>query len=435
MLNTAWSIELARVSILLVSTLLLGLVTGHWIVSIILHAVIYIGWIVWQLKQFEQWVSRGAQKNSAPDSSGVWQLLVQHIYRSQKSTNDRKNHLKKVATHYHAVMSSLPDATVVLNKRGEIEWANKSSEELLGLNLVHDLGQRLDNIFRDLELQKLFDSDKNKSSIDIRSPVSEHTTLTLTRTSFGEEKTLIIARDISQRIALQQLRKAFVANASHELRTPLTVISGYLEMISEEESLSSELRSCINNAREQSSRMERILSDLLVLSKLEESNVTQHLTKACPIHTILEKLISEFEISNYHSKHQFILKSDPKLMLKISEKHLYSLTQNLLSNAVKYSPEGSSITISWSKNKNRYACLAVSDTGEGIEAQDLSRITQRFYRVERKRDHQVSGTGLGLSIVKHIIDNVDGFLDIQSSVGKGSTFTACFPEKYTDYSE
>jgi len=430
-MNNAWSVEIARIFALLFSTILFGVVSGYWIISVVIHSTIYISWIALQLKQFEQWISHGAQKHFAPDSSGVWQLLIQHIYRSQRSTKDRRNHLKKVATHYHAVMSALPDATVVLNERREIEWANKSSETLLGLDLVHDIGQRLDSIFRDLQLQKLFDEEKMKSSIDIRSPVSETVTLTLTRTSFGEDKTLIIARDISQRIALQQLRKAFVANASHELRTPLTVISGYLEMIAEEQNLPRDIQNCVDSARKQSNRMERILNDLLVLSKLEERNTSQYLRDAINIHSILEKIISDFEVSNLGSKHTFILESNIELYLKISEKNFFSLTQNLLSNAAKYSPEGSIIKICWDLNTDSYACLSISDHGEGIEAEQLERITQRFYRIDRKREKSVSGTGLGLSIVKHILDNADGYLDIQSIVSEGSTFTACFPKNYT----
>jgi len=236
-MKSAWSIEFARILLLLVSIILFGLVTEQWLLSVILYTSLYIGWNVFQLRIFERWISHGAPKKNAPDASGVWQLIVQHIYRSQKSNKDRKKHLTKVANHYHAVMSALPDATIVLNENLEIEWVNKTSEELLGIVPSTDMGQRFDNIIRDLDLQILFDSDLEQSTIEIVSPVLSHITLALTRKKYAKDKTLLIARDISQRLALQQLRKDFIANASHELRTPLTVISGYLEMIDAEDEL------------------------------------------------------------------------------------------------------------------------------------------------------------------------------------------------------
>jgi len=430
-MKSAWSIEFARILLLLVSIILFGLVTEQWLLSVILYTSLYIGWNVFQLRIFERWISHGAPKKNAPDASGVWQLIVQHIYRSQKSNKDRKKHLTKVANHYHAVMSALPDATIVLNENLEIEWVNKKSEELLGIVPSTDMGQRFDNIIRDLDLQILFDSDLEQSTIEIVSPVLSHITLALTRKKYAKDKTLLIARDISQRLALQQLRKDFIANASHELRTPLTVISGYLEMIDAEDELPTAIAPYVKNAIEQGLRMEQILNDLLMLSKLEEKKYYANSGEVVEISKLLKRLIADFEVANTETKHQFELHLDQSLNLLVVEQEFFSLCQNLLSNAVKYSPNASIIDINWSLNDEQQACLAITDQGEGIAAEHISRLTERFYRINVERSKKVAGTGLGLSIVKHILDNYGGYLDIQSIQQQGSTFKACFPKSRT----
>ena len=157
-MNTAWSIEFSRILVTLISTILFGFVSSYWILSVILHSALYIGWNVYQLRIFERWIRKGAPASSAPDSSGVWELIVQHIYRTQKSNKDRKKHLSNLAGHYHAVMSALPDATLVLNENLEIEWANKTSQKILGIDPNIDSGHKLSNIVRDTVLLDLLES-------------------------------------------------------------------------------------------------------------------------------------------------------------------------------------------------------------------------------------------------------------------------------------
>ena len=426
-MKSAWSLEFSRILLLLISTILFGLVTDAWLFSVILHSSLYIGWNLFQLRTFELWIRKGAPKKNAPDATGVWQLIVQHIYRSQKSNKDRKQHLAKVANHYHAVMSALPDATIVLSSKHEIEWANKTSQEMLGIDVNKDIGQRIDNIIRDIELQKLFESNDDQATIEIISPVDALINLSITRKKYGSEKSLLVVRNISPRIALQKLRKAFIANASHELRTPLTVISGYLEILDADDELPLAIKGAIKNSLQQALRMDKILTDLLVLSKLEEKRHSQDSGDSVDVSELLSRLVADFKVSHSLFAHEFELRLDRTLKLKVVEQEFYSLCQNLISNAMKYSPDGSMIIISWQLNTNNYACLAISDNGEGIADEHLARLTERFYRINVERNRTVKGTGLGLSIVKHILDNFGGYLEIKSNEGKGSTFTACFP--------
>ncbi|MBV1910258.1 MAG: phosphate regulon sensor histidine kinase PhoR [Kangiellaceae bacterium] len=434
-MNSAWSVEFLRILVAFVSTVLFGTVSELWTLSVVIHSTLYISWNAFQLRAFERWIRNGAPSASAPDVSGVWELIVQHIYRTQKSNKDRKRHLSKLASHYHAVMSALPDATIVLNEKLEIEWANKTSQRILGIDPARDSGHKLGNIVRDTVINDLLESSFSEDEIEMISPVDPLKHLSLAKIKYGEDKTLLIARDISQRIALQKLRKAFIANSSHELRTPLTVISGYLEMLDCDEDLPPSLGKIINNAHLQAIRMEQILNDLLVLSKLEEKGYSENSGDTVDVPALLKRLVADFQKTKAKDSHQIELVIDESLFVKAIENEFYSLCQNLLSNAVKYSPPGSAIRVCWSLTEDGKACLRVIDNGEGIADEHLSRLTERFYRVNVNRDRKVSGTGLGLSIVKHILENYGGYIDIQSELTIGSTFTACFPSYRTQQKE
>jgi len=426
-MKTAWSVEFTRILITLLSTILFGLVSEQWTLSVVIHSSLYIGWNVYQLRTFERWIRNGAPASSAPNASGIWELIVQHIHRTQKANKDRKKRLSKLAGHYHAVMSALPDATIVLNDNLEVEWANKTSQQILGVDPNRDTGHKLTNIVRDTHLQDLLERKNGKDELEMVSPIDPLKTLALTRIQYGKEKTLVTARDISQRIALQKLRKAFISNASHELRTPLTVISGYLEMLDIDDDLPSSMKRIVKNAHLQAVRMDKILDDLLVLSKLEEKGYSEDSGDTVDVPALLNRLVSDFQKTKAKEGHKLELVVQKDLLVKVVEAEFYSLCQNLLSNAVKYSPQGSLIKVCWSLNDTGNACLKVIDNGEGIAPENISRITERFYRANVNRIRKVGGTGLGLSIVKHILENYGGYLDIQSELSVGSTFTACFP--------
>jgi len=424
-MNSSWSIEIIRLLVVIFSAIIVGVSSGYWLLSVSIHSLAYIIWLLLQIKEYQIWLSRGAHKKEAPDSTGIWQELVIQVYRSQSSHKNRKKALADMANYYHAVMRALPDATVVVNSQLEIEWANKATEKLLGIQPTKDVGQRFDNIVRIPDMKKLFDAEKSSKRIQIESPIQANTTLSLVRQEYDDNKHLIIAQDISQRIATQKLRKAFIANASHELRTPLTVISGYLELLTFDEDLPDTLKSVMEKAFVQASRMDTILDKLLILSKLEEKQYDKSSGEAIDVKSLLEEMVSSFTVSYTESKHEFKVIADD-LDLLIVEDEFYSVCQNLVSNAVKYSPQGSKILIEWKLNQQGYACLSVTDQGIGIADEHINRITERFYRINTS-ESKISGTGLGLSIVKHILENFDGYLEIESIPDKGSTFSACFP--------
>lgn len=428
-MKSAWAVEFTRIIIAFISAFLFGLVTNQWLLSVSIHSCIYISWNLYQLKTFERWISKGARSKSAPDTTGVWALIIEHYYRSQKLHKGRKKQISKIAKNYQEVMSVLPNATIVLNKKFEIEWANKPSQEFLGIDVVRDIGQPINNIIGDLSFQELLLVDKKQYLIEIPSPVDPLKALSIGKLKYGKDKILLIARDVSESVAIQKLRKAFIANASHELRTPLTVISGYLEILDSDEDLPSSVTQVISNAFGQAVRMEKILDDLLTLSKLEEKGFSKDSGKIINVSELLKRLVNDLKVTS-GTPHIFELDIDESLMLQAVELEFYSLCQNLVGNAIKYSEKGSIICICWSMN-NGHACLSVKDQGEGIAEEHLLRLTERFYRVNIERERIVIGSGLGLSIVKHILDNYGGHLNIESTLQQGSIFKAYFPESRT----
>ncbi|MGX5172750.1 phosphate regulon sensor histidine kinase PhoR [Aliikangiella sp. IMCC44653] len=427
-MNNAWTVEISRILVLAAAAILFGIVSGWWVVAILLPCIIYICWMLIQIRALERWIRIGAKHSLALDSSGIWQLIVQNIVHAQRKNKERKKRLSQMARRFEATIAALPDATVVINQHREIELTNQAAYDLLGIHKSTDLGQRIDNLIRDPLLHQLIESQQTVSQIDMTSPIERGKSLSITCVDFGENRKLVTARDISQRLAVQKMRKAFIANASHELRTPLTVISGYLELLESEPELSKSTRTQIVNASSQATRMTRILDDLLTLSKLEEKGYDANSGEVVDMPNLILKLVSDLKKTSALGSCEIATEVDEKLYIKGVEVELYSLFQNLISNAVKYSPEGSSIKVVWGLSNEQELTLAVIDHGEGVAPEHLSRLTERFYRVNATRSRQVGGTGLGLSIVKHILENHGGYLHVESELGEGSTFSARFPK-------
>jgi two-component system phosphate regulon sensor histidine kinase PhoR len=225
------------------------------------------------------------------------------------------------------------------------------------------------------------------------------------------------------------MRKDFVANVSHELRTPLTVIRGYLEVL--EDSLPKGLKDqhlkALQQMQQQSLRMTTLINDLTMLSKLETDSVNKAQAYV-PLTSLLEMICDEARAVS-GDKHLVSLTCDKNIQLLGNERELHSAFSNLITNAVKYSPEGKAIEIRVSMNLANNLLVEIKDEGIGIEQQHISRLTERFYRVDSSRSIQTGGTGLGLAIVKHILLRHDGRLQIQSTYGQGSTFSCIFPEQ------
>ena len=315
---------------------------------------------------------------------------------------------------------NLPDAVVLLDNEQHVRWFNPAAEDLLGLRRPQDRGADLHERLRGSDLAGWLEDGAREPLNDIAAPGRPDRHLNVTLLPFGRRQRLLLARDISDLTRLEQIRRDFVANVSHELRTPLTVIHGYLELLDPEDV--PELAPVLGEMRAQSKRMGQIVEDLLTLSRLEtQEHVADERVAMAPLLATLRK---EAEALS-QGRHHIVLESTAEADLLGSPKDLHSALSNLVSNAVRYTPAGGTITIRWQRSPDG-AVYSVSDTGFGIPASHLSRLTERFYRVSSSRSRDSGGTGLGLSIVKHVLNLHQARLQIESTPGQGSTFSCHF---------
>jgi two-component system phosphate regulon sensor histidine kinase PhoR len=316
--------------------------------------------------------------------------------------------------------SQLPDAVVLLDQQQHVRWFNHAAESLLGLQRPRDRGVLLHQRLATSDLSGWLREGAHEPINDVVAPGHPESQLNVSMLPFGRRQHLLLARDISHLNRLEQIRRDFVANVSHELRTPLTVIHGYLELIDPEDV--PELASVLSEMRVQSKRMGQIVEDLLTLSRLE----TQHQVadERVPMASLLATVRKEAEALS-QARHTIALESTAEADLLGSPKDLHSALSNLVSNAVRYTPVGGSITIRWRRTPQG-ATYSVSDTGFGIPASHLARLTERFYRISSSRSRDSGGTGLGLSIVKHVLNLHQAQLQIESTPGIGSTFSCHF---------
>jgi two-component system phosphate regulon sensor histidine kinase PhoR len=410
----------------LLLALLLGLILGHVFFWLFLSAIAYALWQQRQLYHLYCWLQK-PKKRSPPHEVGMMEGIVREIDFMRERHRSRKGKLSQYLKRFQKATAALPDATVVLNQYGEIEWANEASQRLLGLKSPWDVGQRINNLIRHpefVELVKL--GNKVSSIIELPSPVNPELYLNIRTVPYGEGQRLLVVRDVTRLYQLERMRRDFVANISHELRTPLTVLRGYLEILERGGSTdpNTQARS-FRTMGDQVARMQHLIEDLLMLSRLESRGKKPAETSVA-VPQMLKEIRREARILSGDRQHQIQLEADTHLGLRGNEREIHSAFSNLVINAIRYTPAQGNIVIHWYKRADR-PCLEVCDTGQGIAAEHIPRLTERFYRVDKGRSSEQGGTGLGLAIVKHVLSHHGARLEIESEVGKGSVFRCLFP--------
>jgi two-component system phosphate regulon sensor histidine kinase PhoR len=318
----------------------------------------------------------------------------------------------------------MPDGVVVLNIQHEILWFNRKAGELLGLRRKTDHGIALASLLRLPQFGRYLERGDFSAALRVQPRIGDATWIEFQGMPYGEGQLVLLVRDVTRQAQLETMRKDFVANASHELRSPLTVIAGYLETLSLDEELPSDLRPPILEMRRQSERMTAIIADLLELSRLEASD-EQVIGTPIDI-TALLALIAKDLAANNGTRHAVEVRVESGDGLMADAGLVHSAFWNLAENAAKYTPAGGTITLRWWTD-DEGGHLAVADTGPGIPAEHLPRLTERFYRVDPGRARDTGGSGLGLAIVRHVLQRHGGELAITSEEGRGSTFTCHFP--------
>jgi two-component system phosphate regulon sensor histidine kinase PhoR len=418
--------DLLRLGAFLLVALLIGLASHHVAMAIAVALALYCAWQHRQLLRLLQWV-RHRKERDAPDVAGLFEELCSEIDRLRERHKRRKKKLSGYLKQFQQATNALPDAVIVLGEDAEIGWANAAAARYLNVHWPQDAGQRLTNLVRFPVLKDLVESEPLPDrSIEIPAPADDGTQLSVQVVPYGADQRLLVARDVTRLHRLSQTRTDFVANVSHELRTPLTVFSGYLETIEgDREHCPPPWVPVIEQMRSHVARMQSVIEELLLLSRLEQADRVQD-PEPVPVPELLASIQKEAQALSAEKRHLFNIAVDTTLWLRGSASELHSALSNLVFNAVQYTPARGFIKIRWWRDADG-AHFAVQDTGIGIPAHHLPRLTERFYRVDPSRSRESGGTGLGLAIVKHVLARHGATLQVDSVVEEGSTFTCHFP--------
>jgi two-component system phosphate regulon sensor histidine kinase PhoR len=313
---------------------------------------------------------------------------------------------------------------VILNAQREIVWFNRMAARLLNLRRTADLGMRIENLLREPQFVRYLAGEDYSNPVVIRPATGEDCYLSMQVAPYGDGQLLLLVSDVSRQMRLEAVRRDFVANASHELRSPLTVISGYLETLGQDAALDADLQGPVAEMRRQAERMTAIIRDLLELSRLEESDEVVG-GEPIDIAALLALLRKDVLARPAHPR-DVRVRVDSQARLMGDEPEIHSAFSNLVDNAAKYTAVDGSIEMRWWVDEDG-GHFAVSDTGMGIPPEHIPRLTERFYRVDAGRSRSTGGSGLGLAIVKHVLQRHGATLEVQSTLGAGSTFTCHFP--------
>lgn len=424
-----WAAEMIRIAALCVAALFVSLFIGGTVELLLACLVGYLVWHLFQLYRLQHWLQHGKRYAPSSQVSGIWGQIFGRMHDLRRRHRKRKRKLSAILERFKSSTAAMPDATVVLDKHGRIEWFNDAAVRLLGLKPANDVGQVITNLVRNPTFVDYFSGEQYEEHVEIVAPHDPNQWLSVRVVPYGSGQRLLIARDITQLYHLEMVRKDFVANASHELRTPLTVVRGYIETIRDsQDECALAWEPLLGQIENQTARMQRIIEDLLMLSRLEAEQERDDIEKQSVVDVprLLEVLAEDARRLSGAKQHHIELQADHGVLLRGDEEQLRSAFSNLINNAVQYTPVEGFIEIDWYQD-DQGVHLTVNDTGEGIPAKEIPRITERFYRVDVARSRRSGGTGLGLAIVKHALSRHGATLRIDSVVGQGSTFYCDFP--------
>jgi len=388
----------------------------------------------WKFTRFQNWLN-STYLQANPAWSGAWLDVATRIQRQQLlAENSSKLHERRLQDFLLAIQAS-PNGVILLDYEARIDWCNDTAASHLGLDVKKDRLQHIVHLVRDPLFTRYFAQENHPSEvlIDGRSTsVSNLRKLSVQLHKYGDGRLLLLSRDVTEVVKAEAMRRDFVANVSHEIRTPLTVLGGFVETLQSVPLDANDIQKYLHLMAIQSDRMQSLVADLLTLSQLEVSQ-SPNGQDYVSIPDLINQVISEANaltslIADQFSgqKHELIFDQAPCLYVMGSKSELFSALSNLVSNAIRYTPLGGLVHLTFSQTDDRLT-ISVKDTGPGIASEHLPRLTERFYRIDQSRSRETGGTGLGLAITKHVMQRHGGELQIQSELGKGSTFNLIFP--------
>lgn len=365
---------------------------------------------------------------SMPLPSGYWEEIFFRLQRLVRNLKQQILSIEKQHNRFIEAFQASPNGIVMLDSEDHIEWCNAIAERFFGLSFKRDALQRINFLIRRPEfIQYLYKRAFEDPLLMERMGPNSNLSLMLQIFPFGDQRHLLLVQDVTDLQKADAMRRDFVANVSHEMRTPITVLMGFLETMQSLDLEKSQQTQYFEMMMSQAQRMKSLVEDLLTLANLEANSLPASLEKI-NITTLMALLKNDAEALS-QGRHAFSFEVLNQSYLLGEEREILSAFGNLVSNAIRYTPDIASIQVAWSINEHGEGEFSVADTGPGIASEHLSRLTERFYRVDRSRSRDTGGTGLGLAIVKHIANRHQAQLIINSTPGQGSTFTLRFPRE------
>jgi len=399
--------------------------TAGWLTAVSCLALLLIHQL-WHASKFTA-LLLSPSYGEVPVAMGIWGEIYYRLHKLVKGWRDQVLEVEHQHQRFIQAIQASPNGVVMLNEDDQIEWCNAIAEKHFGLNARRDAMQRITHILRKPAFVQYIIRQNYREPVKLTGMGDfEQFSLEVQIFPYGDKQKLVLSQDISQIEKTDAMRRDFVANVSHELKTPLTVLAGFLETVTELDLSQEERDRYLEMMSVQTGRMKTLVEDLLTLAKLE-GNPEPPVSQVVNMSNMLARLKLDAEGLS-QGKHQISFDQSSDKNILGDDLELYSAFGNLVSNAVRYTPEGGKLCVTWAQIGEEIE-LCVSDTGPGIAAEHIPRLTERFYRVDRSRSRETGGTGLGMAIVKHVINRHHGELKIESTLGVGSRFCLVFPKQ------
>lgn len=338
--------------------------------------------------------------------------MADQLHNTMNELIDKQNRLQ-------AILKSMDSGVIAIDRMHRVIMINPYAKKIFGIK-KDIIGETLMDHIRDFEFDSVFERHDEYQEIKILWPKERELRVRTAEIINGNELmgTVAVVQDVTDIKKLENMRSQFVANVSHELKTPLTSIKGFaetLKYVDDDETR----KKFLNIIDEEAERLTRLINDILTLSNIEQNKVT--IKEVFMPETIIDDVYTLMKIEAEKKKINLKVNKNSNKELRGNPDKFKQMMINLVENAIKYSEEEDNVTISTSYEDNKVK-IVVEDTGPGIPEKDLSRIFERFYRVDKARSRAKGGTGLGLAIVKHIVKAFNGTIDVESQLGKGTKF-------------
>jgi len=423
----------------------LGALAGAWVAPEALQirgalAGMAVAGLLWVLLDFSRglqllnWLRQG-DVSEIPLKHGLWGDVADRARRLVRGREQLIRESNARLQDFLAALQASPNGVVLLDEEGRIEWFNQTAADHFGLDAQRDLLQHFGNLVRDPAYAAY--AAGGDFLHDVTMPGRGHSPSRPVRLSvnlhpYGDGRRLLLSRDVTALEQAEAMRRDFVANVSHEIRTPLTVLTGFVETLQSLPLNEAERARYLDLMAQQAERMQTLVKDLLTLSRLEGSPLP-----GAGEWTAVRSLLQQLEQEGRALSMVLSPPEGPMQVLSFdlaahedvagTSTELHSAMSNLVGNAIRYTPPGGQIEVGWLRHDDGRYEFFVQDSGPGIAAEHIPRLTERFYRVDRSRSRDTGGTGLGLAIVKHVAQRHGAELKIDSTLGKGSRFAIVFP--------